>query len=203
MRQDQNENIFGIQRAKSLQNSWEKLKKSNCLVTAELQNKKNATFWPFSPSWGNWPICFIDSLLFEELSYFHFLVFQTISMAASFSSSRLLSVSMIWKECCEWLMIFFRDRQSFLREKNSKAKFHPLRILRLMSVSMPSWEKQLALSNIQYWPTTASTTGVTTTTLYRQSYHVMKNEHNGLKLYLFFLYALCACTRWPEKFVSI
>ena len=83
-------------------------------------------------------------------------------------------------------MIFFRDRQSFLREKNSKAKFHPLRILRLMSVSMPSWEKQLALSNIQYWPTTASTTGVTTTTLYRQSYHVMKNEHNGLKLYLFF-----------------
>ena len=47
-----------MQRAKSLQNSWEKLNRSNRLVTAELQKLwKNATFLPFSPSSGNWPTC--------------------------------------------------------------------------------------------------------------------------------------------------
>ena len=54
---DQNKYIFRMSWAKYLQNSWEKSKKSNCLVTAELQKiKRNATFWPFSPSWRNWPI---------------------------------------------------------------------------------------------------------------------------------------------------
>ena len=50
----QNEDIPG---SKSLQNSREKLKNSNRLVTAELQKRwTNGTCWPFSPSWGNWPI---------------------------------------------------------------------------------------------------------------------------------------------------
>ena len=40
--------IFKMQWAKSLQISWEKLKKSNRLVIVQLQEKwKNATFWTF------------------------------------------------------------------------------------------------------------------------------------------------------------
>ena len=31
----------------------EQLKKSNCLITVKLQKNRNATFWPFSPSWGS------------------------------------------------------------------------------------------------------------------------------------------------------
>ena len=47
-----------MQRTKSLQNSWEKLKKSNRLVTV----KRQKIFfldkvWSFFPSCRNWPIC--------------------------------------------------------------------------------------------------------------------------------------------------
>ena len=48
-------------------------------------------------------------------------------------------------------------------------------------------ELRKTTGTFQYWSTTASTTGVTITTSYRQSYHVMKNEDNGLKLYLIFV----------------
>ena len=47
------DDILKIQRAKSLQNSWEKLKKSNCLVTAELKKHILTIF----SSWEKWPIC--------------------------------------------------------------------------------------------------------------------------------------------------
>ena len=43
------DDILKIQRAKSLQNSWEKLKKSNCLVTAELQKKKRMPHFDHFP----------------------------------------------------------------------------------------------------------------------------------------------------------
>ena len=48
---------------RSVEKSWKK----NCLVTAELQKIKNAIFWPFSPSWGNWPICAFRNYILSQI----------------------------------------------------------------------------------------------------------------------------------------
>ena len=64
-------------RAKSLQNSWEKLNRSNRLLTAELQKLwKNATFWPFAPAWGNWPICNLCSVKIHTHTRYKYVIFS-------------------------------------------------------------------------------------------------------------------------------
>ena len=58
---DQNKNIFRKPQTKSFHISWEKLKKIKHFGHSRASKKiKKCHIWPFSLSWGNWPICKIQ-----------------------------------------------------------------------------------------------------------------------------------------------
>ena len=66
------QNLFRtVEKSRKSQNVW--------------SQQKNATFWPFSPSWGNWPICRQDFTLAQKTQWAltccmpHFLSFHNLT----------------------------------------------------------------------------------------------------------------------------